>query len=127
MSEILKLACSLAAACLMASAADNSLGTWKLNVAKSSYGGAPMPVKSVVMVRQATSDGVKISQTGERADGTALNMTFTTLSSSGTHRTASGSPPISATWKQRRASRPSWSGFTGSGRAASPSEKSPTN
>ena len=78
MSKLLKVAWSLTAACLMASAADNSLGTWKLNVAKSSYGGAPMPVKSVVMVRQASPDGVKITQTGERADGTALNMSFTT-------------------------------------------------
>jgi hypothetical protein len=37
-----------------------------------------MPVKSVLMVRQASPDGVKISQTGERADGTALNMSFAT-------------------------------------------------
>jgi hypothetical protein len=78
MRGLLKIASSVAAACLMASAADNSLGTWKLNVAKSSYEGAPMPVKNVVMVRQVSPDGVKISQTGERADGTALNMTFTT-------------------------------------------------
>ena len=78
MSELVKTVCSVAAACLMASAADNSLGTWKLNVAKSSYGGGPMPVKNLVMIRQATADGVKVSQIGERVDGTALNSSYTT-------------------------------------------------
>jgi hypothetical protein len=62
----------------MASAADNSLGTWKLNLAKSSYGGDPMPIKNLVMTRQASADGVRISQIGERVDGTALNSSYTT-------------------------------------------------
>ena len=37
-----------------------------------------MPVKNLVMIRQATADGVKISQIGERVDGTALNSSYTT-------------------------------------------------
>ena len=78
MSELVKTVCSVAVACLVSSAADNSLGTWKLNVAKSSYGGAPMPVKNLVMIRQASADGVKVSQIGERVDGTALNSSYTT-------------------------------------------------
>ena len=78
MSELVKTVCSVAVACLVSSAADNSLGTWKLNVAKSSYGGAPMPVKNLVMIRQSSADGVKVSQIGERVDGTALNSSYTT-------------------------------------------------
>ena len=78
MSELMKTVCCVAAACLMASAADNSLGTWKLNVAKSSYVGAPMPVKNLVIIRRASANGVKVSQIGERVDGTALNSSYTT-------------------------------------------------
>jgi hypothetical protein len=78
MGGFLKIVCSVAAACLMTSAADNSLGTWKLNVAKSSYGGGPMPVKNLVMIRQASDDAVKVFQIGERIDGTVLNSSYTT-------------------------------------------------
>ena len=78
MIGLVKTVWSVAVACLMSSAADNSLGTWKLNVAKSSYGGARMPVKNLVVIRQASADGVKVSQIGERIDGTALNSTYTT-------------------------------------------------
>jgi hypothetical protein len=78
MRELTRIICSVATACLMASAADNSLGTWKLNVSKSSYGGAPMPVKNLVMIRQASANGVKVSQIGERVDGTKLNSSYTT-------------------------------------------------
>src|ERR1035438_10135051 len=51
--------------------ADNTLGTWKLNVAKSKYTPAPMPVKSLTVTREASDGGVKQTVTGERADGTA--------------------------------------------------------
>ena len=49
--------------------ADNSLGTWKLNVEKSKYTPAPFPVKSITAVREAADNGVKVTNTGERADG----------------------------------------------------------
>lgn len=58
-------------------AADNTLGTWKLNVAKSKYTGAPMPVKSLTVTREASDGGVKQSVTGERADGTAASGSYT--------------------------------------------------
>jgi hypothetical protein len=57
--------------------ADNSLGTWKLNVEKSKYSPAPFPVKNINSVREAAGDGVKVSNTGERANGTAINATYT--------------------------------------------------
>jgi hypothetical protein len=57
--------------------ADNSLGTWKVNVEKTKYTPAPFPVKSVTSVREAVPGGVKVTNTGERTDGTAINATYT--------------------------------------------------
>jgi len=57
--------------------ADNSLGTWKLNVEKSKYTPAPMPVKSLTMTREASGGGAKVTTTGERSDGTAIKATYT--------------------------------------------------
>jgi hypothetical protein len=57
--------------------ADNSLGTWKLNPDKSKYSPAPFPVKSITSVREAAAGGVKVTNTGERTDGTAINATYT--------------------------------------------------
>jgi hypothetical protein len=57
--------------------ADNTIGVWRLNVEKSKYTGAPMPVKSLTLTREATDGGVKHTTTGEQADGTAINATYT--------------------------------------------------
>jgi hypothetical protein len=57
--------------------ADNTIGTWKLDVAKSKYSPAPMPVKSLTVMREASDGGVKQTTTGEQADGTAINATYT--------------------------------------------------
>jgi hypothetical protein len=56
---------------------DNSLGTWKANIEKTKYTPAPWPVKSVTAVREAVPGGVKVTSTGERTDGTAINSTYT--------------------------------------------------
>ena len=57
-------------------AADESLGTWKLNMDKSQFSPSA-PVKSLTTVREASDDGVKVSTTGERADGTPINASYT--------------------------------------------------
>ena len=57
--------------------ADNSVGTWKLNVEKSKSTLAPFPLKSATVVREAADGGVKSTTTGERADGTAINASYT--------------------------------------------------
>lgn len=62
---------------IAALAADNTLGTWKLNLEKSRYTPAPMPVKSLNVTREASDDGVKVTTTGEQADGTAINASYT--------------------------------------------------
>ena len=48
----------LAATALAAFGADKSIGTWKLDVAKSKYTPAPMPVKSLTVTREASDGGV---------------------------------------------------------------------
>jgi hypothetical protein len=57
--------------------ADNTIATWKLNVEKSKYTPAPMPVKSLTVTREASDGGVKVTTTGEQADGTAINGSYT--------------------------------------------------
>jgi hypothetical protein len=55
---------------------DNSLGTWKANVTASKYTPAPWPVKSLTVVREAVPGGVKVTNSGERRDGTAINTSY---------------------------------------------------
>jgi len=79
MQRFLKLALATLAitSATLALAADNSLGSWKLNVAKSKYSPGPLPVKSLSSTREADGEGVKVTTTGERADGSAINTTYT--------------------------------------------------
>ena len=56
----------LAITAVAALGADNSIGTWKVNVAKSKYTPAPFPLKSLTSVREAVSGGVKVTNTGEQ-------------------------------------------------------------
>jgi hypothetical protein len=60
-------------------AADNSLGTWKLNVEKSKYTPAPFPIKNLTTVREAFDGGVKVTTIGARADGTKINTSYTVI------------------------------------------------
>ena len=46
---------ALAITSVAAFGADNTLGTWKLDAAKSKYTPAPMPVKSLTITREAAS------------------------------------------------------------------------
>jgi hypothetical protein len=67
---------ALAITIVAAFGADNTLGTWKLDVAKSKYTPAPMPVKSLTVIREASDGGVKVTTTGERING-PINATYT--------------------------------------------------
>jgi hypothetical protein len=68
---------ALAITTLGALGADNTIGTWKFNAAKSKYTPAPMPLKSATNIREASDGGVKVTITGERTDGTAINASYT--------------------------------------------------
>ena len=67
----------LIVAALPALAADNSLGTWKANIAKCKYSPGPLPLKSYTLVREAATGGVKVTVTGQRTDGTPINAGYT--------------------------------------------------
>lgn len=60
----------------MVLAADNWLGTWKLNVAKSkSSPGWPTP-KSLTLKYEASQGGIKLTTDGVDAEGKATHSTF---------------------------------------------------
>ncbi len=91
----------LALTAMVALGADNSIGTWKVNIAKSKYTPAPMPVKSLTSVREAVPGGVKVTNTGERADGSAINASYTAkYDGSAAAVTGTGAPYDSISVKQ---------------------------
>jgi hypothetical protein len=72
-------------------AADNSLGTWKLNMEKSKFSPSA-PVKSLTQTREASDGGVKVTTTGEQADGTPINASYT-AKYDGTETSVTGNAP----------------------------------
>lgn len=84
-----------------AQSADNSLGTWKANTAKSKYTPAPWPVKSLTVTREAAPGGVKVTNIGTRTDGSAINATYTAkYDGSSSEVTGEGAPYDSISVKQ---------------------------
>src|SRR5579862_2220426 len=73
---LMHITIGLAVTAIGAFAADNSLGTWKLNMEKSKFSPAA-PVKSLTTVREASDGGVKVTTTGEQAGGAAINASYT--------------------------------------------------
>ena len=74
----------------MAFAADNSIGTWKLNMEKSKFSPVPI-VKNLTTTREAADGGVKVTSTGEQADGTPINSNYT-AKYDGSNTPATGAP-----------------------------------
>ena len=72
---------SLAACCAMvlsssvAMAAENWLGTWKIDLAKSKYSPGPAP-KSLTLKWEATPGGIKFTSDGVGADGKPSHSMF---------------------------------------------------
>jgi hypothetical protein len=91
----------LAISAMAALGADNSIGTWKLDTAKSKYTPAPLPVKSLTSVREAAPGGVKVTVSGERVDGAAINGGYTAkYDGSATAVSGNGTPYDSISVKQ---------------------------
>jgi hypothetical protein len=67
----------LAFTTLAALGADNTIGTWKLNIEQSQFNLGAMPGKSLTVLREASDGGVKVTITGEAPDGTAINASYT--------------------------------------------------
>jgi hypothetical protein len=66
------LAIGGAAVASAADASDPVVGTWKLNLAKSTFSPGPAP-KSQTRAYVATADGIEMMYTGVAADGSAVN------------------------------------------------------
>ncbi len=61
---------------LSAQAADPLVGTWKLNVAKSTYSPGPAP-KSITAKIEAAGEGEKLTADGVRGDDTPIRVEYT--------------------------------------------------
>jgi hypothetical protein len=59
----------------VAFAADNWLGTWKLNVEKSTFNHGPAP-KSMTLKLEATKDGTRLTSDGVNAEGKTTHGTY---------------------------------------------------
>jgi hypothetical protein len=57
-------------------APDPLVGTWKLNVEKSTYSPGPPP-KSLTVKIEGAGDGEKVTADGVRADGTPIRVEYT--------------------------------------------------
>ena len=90
-----------AIAAVAALGADNSIGTWKVNAAKSKATPAALPLKNLTSMREAAPGGVKVTNSGERADGVAVNAMYTAkYDGSWSAVTGSGAPYDSISMKQ---------------------------
>ena len=91
----------LAVTAIGAIAADNSLGTWKLNMEKSKFSPSA-PVKSLTTTREAADGGIKVTTTGERAAGTGdapINSSYV-AKYDGSESTVTGAPYDTISIKQ---------------------------
>lgn len=66
----------LAITTVAALAADNTIGTWKLNSGQSKFTPGPTPLKSLTVTREAAGGGVKVTMTGEQRDGAAIHAGY---------------------------------------------------
>lgn len=68
--------CAIVLSASAALAADNWLGTWKMNAAKSKFTPGPA-TKSQSLKFEQTKDGIQLTSDGISADGSALHSSYT--------------------------------------------------
>ena len=90
MRRVLTLIFVVVATAAMTWAADDTLGTWKFNAAKSKTATGVSPIANLVVTREAADGGVKITAKGERADGSKID-TVTNAKYDGKNATVTGS------------------------------------
>ena len=77
MEKVLSMAFAVLALANLGLAADNTLGSWKYNPAKSKQPSGLSPIKELTVTREAVGDAVKVSARGEREDGSKIDTTTT--------------------------------------------------
>jgi hypothetical protein len=77
---------------LLTAQTDPAIGTWKLNLAKSKYSGAPAP-KSLTTTIEAAGAGYKTTSEGVTSDGSRIAYSYTaTLDGKESPMTGTGTP-----------------------------------
>ena len=79
--------------------ADNNVGTWKANLAKSKYSPGPAP-KSQTLTIEAHDGGIKYTSQGENAQGSPIHVEFT-AKYDGMDNPVTGSPDFTSIALQR--------------------------
>lgn len=77
MKRVLRTTFTVLAFAAIAFGADNTLGTWKYDTAKSKPAGGVSPITNLTVTREAADGGVKISAKGERTDGSKIDTVTT--------------------------------------------------
>ncbi len=73
MKKALGITFAVLAMAAIAFGADNTLGTWKRDAAKSKPAPGTSPITNLTVMREAADGGVKITANGERADGSKID------------------------------------------------------
>lgn len=77
MNRVLGITFAALAMAAIAFGADNTLGTWKFNTAKSKQAAGVSPITSLTVTREAADGGATITAKGERADGSKIDTVTT--------------------------------------------------
>jgi hypothetical protein len=75
MKKVLSMTLAALAMAVSAFGADNTLGSWKYNAAKSNQPSGVSPIANLTVTKEAVDGGAKISVKGERADGSKIDTT----------------------------------------------------
>jgi hypothetical protein len=75
--KTLRIAIAITALAITAFGADNTLGTWKLNAAKSKPPAGQSRITDLTITREAAGNGVKVTGKGKREDGSTIDITYT--------------------------------------------------
>jgi hypothetical protein len=84
-------ALALAVVSISAQATEPIVGTWKLDVAKSTYKPGPAPKSTSIVVAQE-GKGIKVSVDAVNADGSPLKWDFTTMRDGKEEAPVTGNP-----------------------------------
>ena len=76
MRSILRIALAMTAITVGAFCADNTIGTWKMNPAKSKTPAGQSKITSLTVVREASGDSVKVTVKGEREDKSKIDASY---------------------------------------------------
>jgi hypothetical protein len=85
-------------------AANPFVGTWKLNVAESKFGGPNPAPKELIAVAEVAGDQVTVTEKGTAADGSPISVKFTHPETGGPVHFLEGAPPgVSSVYAKRKA------------------------